>query len=412
MNSFSPGGSQNARLSPAADPYDHRVLGTRLDLFHQQEEGPGMVFWHPRGFALYRVVEEYIRRRMAAAGFLEIRTPQLLSYGLWERSGHADKFANAMYRVTSNSRPYALKPMSCPGHVQVFAGTLRSVHDLPLRYCEFGACHRDEPSGSLQGLMRTRSFVQDDAHIFCTPEQVEAEVIAFCALLRRVYADFGFGAPLVVFATRPATRAGDDATWDRAEAALAMAARRAGLDFAIRSGEGAFYGPKLEFHLRDSHGRAWQCGTVQLDFVMPERLDASYVGSDGARHRPVLLHHAVLGSLERFIGMLLEHHRGVLPLWLAPEQLRVASVTDSQAGYARKAAGALVAEGFRASADVTPERLARKIAVAHEQGVPLVAVVGEREAERGTLGLRWRDGRQQELPLAEAVRRLRPDALR
>lgn len=406
MNSLNPG-----RFSEM-DAYDHRVLGTRLDLFHQQEEGPGMVFWHPRGFALYRVVEDYIRRRMREAGFAEIRTPQLLSYSLWEQSGHAEKFANEMYRLTSGSRPFALKPMSCPGHAQVFGKTLRSVHDLPMRYCEFGACHRDEPSGALQGLMRTRSFTQDDAHIFCTEDQVEQEVQRFCELLRSIYSDFGFGAPLVFFATRPAKRAGDDATWDRAEAGLAMAARRAGLDFGIKSGEGAFYGPKLEFHLRDSHDRSWQCGTVQLDFVLPERLDVSYVASDGSRRRPVLIHHAVLGSMERFIGMLLEHYRGALPLWLAPEQIVIANVTSAQEAYARKAVAALGREGLRAVVDSRQERLGRKIAEAHDQGVPLVGVVGEREMERGTLSLRWRGGRQEELSLGDAARRLRPDAVK
>lgn len=406
MNSFSP------RLNADSDPYDHRVLGTRLDLFHQQEEGPGMVFWHPRGFALYRVIEDYIRRRMREVGFAEIRTPQLLSYSLWEQSGHADKFANEMYRLNSGSRPFALKPMSCPCHVQVYSKTLRSVHDLPLRYCEFGACHRDEPSGALQGLMRTKSFTQDDAHIFCTPEQVEGEVQRFCELLRSIYSDFGFGAPLVFFATRPAKRTGDDVTWDRAEAALAMAARRAGLDFGIKSGDGAFYGPKLEFHLRDSHGRAWQCGTIQLDFVLPERLGADYVASDGSRQRPVMIHHAVLGSMERFIGMLLEHHKGQLPLWLAPEQITVASVTSAQEAYARKAAAALGREGYRVAVDGRPERIGRKIAEAHDRGLPLLAIAGEREMERGTLTFRRRDGRQEELTLADAARRYREEAFR
>ncbi len=410
MNSFSP------RLNAEADPYDHRVLGTRLDLFHQQEEGPGMIFWHPRGFALYRVIEDYVRRRMREVGFAEIRTPQLLSYSLWEQSGHADKFANEMYRLDSRSsggnRQFALKPMSCPCHVQVYSKTLRSVHDLPLRYCEFGACHRDEPSGALQGLMRTKSFTQDDAHIFCTAAQVEGEVQRFCELLRSIYSDFGFGAPLVFFSTRPAKRAGDDATWDRAEAALAMAARRAGLDFGIKSGDGAFYGPKLEFHLRDSHGRAWQCGTIQLDFVLPERLGADYVASDGSRQRPVMIHHAVLGSMERFIGMLLEHHKGQLPLWLAPEQITVASVTSAQEGYARKAAAALGREGYRVAVDSRPERIGRKIAEAHEQGLPLLAIAGEREMERGTLTFRRSNGRQEELSLADAARRYREEAFR
>jgi len=410
MNSLHPDLRPDRLHSP--DAYDHRVLGTKLDLFHQQEEGPGMVFWHPRGWALYRVIEDYIRRRMREAGFAEIRTPQLLSYSLWEASGHADKFANEMYRLSSGNRPFALKPMSCPGHVQVFNKGLRSVHDLPLRYCEFGACHRDEPSGALQGLMRTRSFTQDDAHIFCTEEQVEEEVQRFCELLRGIYGDFGFGAPLVFFSTRPAKRAGDDATWDRAEAALAFAARRAGLDFAIRNGEGAFYGPKLEFHLRDSHGRSWQCGTVQLDFVLPERLGADYVGSDSQRHRPVLIHHAVLGSLERFIGMLLEHHRGVLPLWLAPEQLVLASIGPEQASYVRKAAAVLGREGYRVAVDDRRERLSRKIAEAHEQGVPLVAVAGEREMERGSLSVRSRNGRQEEISLGDLGRRFHSEAFR
>ncbi|WP_298723877.1 threonine--tRNA ligase [uncultured Ferrovibrio sp.] len=399
------------------DASDHRVLGTKLDLFHQQEEGPGMVFWHPRGMALYRVIEDYIRRRMREAGFAEIRTPQLLSMSLWEQSGHADKFANEMFRLSGThmgrrSSAFALKPMSCPGHIQVFNKRLRSVHELPLRYCEFGVCHRDEPSGALQGLMRARAFTQDDAHIFCTEEQVEGEVQRFCELLRSIYRDFGFGSLLVFFSTRPAKRAGDNATWDRAEAALVMAARKAGLDFAIKQGDGAFYGPKLEFHLRDNHGRAWQCGTVQLDFVLPERLGAEYVTSDNGRAHPVMIHHAVLGSLERFIGMLLEHHQGALPLWLAPEQILVANVAAAHEAYARKAAAALGREGYRVVVDARGERLTRKIAEAHEQGVPLVAVAGEREAERGSLSFRWRDGRQEELSLQEAARRFRAEAFR
>ncbi len=408
----------NSRSSSSSGPdsYDHRVLGQRLDLFHQQEEGPGMVFWHPRGFALYRVVEDYIRRRMREAGFLEVRTPQLLSMSLWEQSGHAEKFADGMFRVQGThmggNRSLALKPMSCPGHIQLFNKRVRSVHELPLRYCEMGAVHRDEPSGALQGLMRTRGFTQDDAHIFCTEAQVEQEVQRFCELLRGIYADFGFGALLVFFSTRPAKRAGSDAVWDRAEAALAMAARKAGLDFAIRNGEGAFYGPKLEFHLRDSHGRAWQCGTVQLDFVLPERMDAEYVDSDNARRHPVLIHHAVLGSLERFIGMLLEHHRGALPLWLAPEQILLANIAPEQEGYARKAAAVLGREGYRVAVDARRERLTRKVAEAHEQGMPLVAVAGEREAERGTLSLRWRNSRQEEFSVAEIARRLKAEAFK
>ncbi len=400
---------------------DHRQLGRQLALFHQQEEGPGMVFWHPRGFALWRVIEDYIRKRMRGAGFAEIRTPQILARALWEKSGHWEKFADHMFAFTQDSakeeegcghRMMALKPMSCPGHIQIFNADIRSYRELPLRYAEFGACHRNEPSGALQGLMRTRAFVQDDAHIFCTEEQIVPEVARFCDLLRAVYADFGFDKVRVGFSTRPLVRAGDDPTWDRAEASLEAAAKAAGLDYRVQPGEGAFYGPKLEFILEDARGRAWQCGTIQLDFVLPERLDALYVDASGARLRPAMIHHAVLGSLERFIAMLLEHYQGVLPLWLAPEQIVVASITPAQNDYAIEIAKAFVVAGFRVALDTRAERLPRKILDAREAAIPVLAVVGAKEAARGSVALRWRDGEQRTLPLAEATALLTPQALK
>ena len=394
------------------DDNDHRAIANRLDLFHQQEEGPGMVFWHPRGFTLYRIVEDYLRREMRRGGFREVRTPQLLARSLWERSGHWEKFRDHMFTLEAEDQALALKPMSCPGHVQIFKKRLRSFRDLPLRFCEFGACHRDEPSGAVKGLVRTRAFVQDDAHVFCRDDQVEAEVARFSGRLRAVYADFGFDEVRVAFSTRPPRRAGDDALWDRAEAALEAAARAAGLDYRVDPGEGAFYGPKLDFFLRDRGGRELQCGTVQLDYVLPERLDAHYVDAENRKVRPVMIHHAILGSLERFIGILLEHHRGQLPLWLAPEQIAVASIGAAQAGYAERVADALEAEGYRALADIRPERLSRKIVDAREAGIPLLMAVGRREEAEGRVTLRRRDGRQEVLALAEAVRTLKAEAFR
>lgn len=391
---------------------DHRSIANRMDLFHQQDEGAGQVFWHPRGFALYRVIEDYLRRRMRRMGFHEVRTPQLLSRALWEESGHWEKFAGNIFVVEHEHGSLALKPMSCPAHVQIFNKRQRSFRDLPLRLCEFGACHRNEPSGGLHGLLRTRAFVQDDAHVFCSMAQVEAEVARFCRLLLEVYADFGFAVPRVAFSTRPAVRAGSEAQWDEAEVRLEAAARAAGLDFQLDPGEGAFYGPKLDFHLEDARGREWQCGTVQLDLVQPERLGAAYVDAGGAERRPVMLHHAVLGSMERFIGMLLEHHAGVLPLWLAPDQIVVASIRDGDRGYAEDAAGVLADAGFRVVTDLRGERLARKIVDAREAGVPLLAAVGPREASDRTLALRRRDGSRQLLPLAAAAETLRAEAFR
>ncbi|WP_241016417.1 threonine--tRNA ligase [Paraburkholderia sp. Ac-20336] len=362
---------------------DHRVLGNKLDLFHQQEEGAGMVFWHPRGWTLHRVLEDYVRARMRRTGFREIRTPQLLARSLWEKSGHWEKFGGAMYSLADaeEGRALCLKPMSCPCHVQVFNQRVRSYRELPVRYSEFGACHRDEPSGSFEGLKRTRAFVQDDAHVFCAAAHIEAEVGHFCALLREVYADLGFPEFKVVLATRPASRAGSEQTWDRAEEALANAARAAGLEFDVLEGEGAFYGPKLEFHLTDSRARSWQCGTIQLDFVLPERLDAEFVNERNERERPVMIHHAVLGSMERFIAMLLEHDEGWLPVWLAPEQVAVATISDASLGYAEEVLRALEDVGVRAVLDGRPERLEKKIVDARGMRVP-VLVVGEEGGER------------------------------
>lgn len=389
------------------DPNDHRVIANRLDLFHQQEEGPGMVFWHPRGFALYRVIEDYVRKRMRRAGFREIRTPQMLARSLWEQSGHWEKFGENMFALDDGHRAFALKPMSCPCHVQVFRKRVRSFRELPLRFAEFGACHRNEPSGALQGLMRTRAFVQDDAHIFCTEDQVIEEVANFAIMLREVYSDFGFPDFRVGFSTRPERRAGDDALWDRAEAALESAAQAAGLEYQVQPGEGAFYGPKLDFILTDARGRQWQCGTVQLDFVLPERLDAEYVDRDNQRRRPVMIHHAVLGSMERFIGMLLEHYEGRLPFWLAPEQVLVASIMPEQAAYAAEVGAALEAADFRALVDQQPERLSQKVLEAREAHIPVLLAVGAREAAAGAVAWREADGKSSVMPLTQALERLR-----
>lgn len=389
------------------DPNDHRVIANRLDLFHQQEEGPGMVFWHPRGFALYRVIEDYVRKRMRQAGFREIRTPQMLARSLWEQSGHWEKFGENMFALDDGHRAFALKPMSCPCHVQIFRKRVRSFRELPLRFAEFGACHRNEPSGALQGLMRTRAFVQDDAHIFCTEDQVIEEVANFAIMLREVYSDFGFPDFRVGFSTRPERRAGGDALWDRAEAALERAAQAAGLEYQVQPGEGAFYGPKLDFILTDARGRQWQCGTVQLDFVLPERLDAEYVDRDNQRRRPVMIHHAVLGSMERFIGMLLEHYEGRLPFWLAPEQVLVASIMPEQAAYAAEVGAALEAADFRALVDLRPERLSQKVLEAREAHIPVLLAVGAREAAAGAVAWREADGKSSVMPLAQALERLR-----
>jgi len=400
-----------------AEKRDHRRLGRELDLFHQQEEAAGSVFWHPKGWTLYRTIENYIRMRLGRAGYVEVRTPQLIDRKLWEESGHWEKFGEHMFTVenadkdTGVKRVLAIKPMNCPGHVQIYRQHLHSYRDLPLRMAEFGACHRNEPSGALHGIMRVRAFTQDDAHIFCTEDQVTAESVAFCDLLRSVYRDFGFEDVSVKFSDRPAKRAGEDAVWDRAEAALKTAVEAAKLPYTLNPGEGAFYGPKLEFVLRDAIGRDWQCGTLQVDFVLPERLDASYIGEDGQRHRPVMLHRAILGSLERFIAILIEQHAGRFPLWLAPVQAVVATITSDADAYAGMVLDALTKAGLRATADLRNEKINLKVREHSLAKVPLLLVVGAREAETQSVALRRLGGKDQEiLALGEAIARLKGQA--
>ncbi len=395
-----------------AEKRDHRRLGREMDLFHLQEEGPGMVFWHPKGWTLYRTLEAYMRRRLDAAGYVEVRTPQLMDRALWEASGHWEKFREHMFvSETEDERVFALKPMNCPCHVQIFRQGLKSYRDLPLRMAEFGACHRYEPSGALHGIMRVRGFVQDDAHIFCTEDQIESETIAFCDLLRKIYADLGFADSFVKFSDRPPVRAGADAVWDRAEDALKQACAAAGLDYALNPGEGAFYGPKLEFVLRDAIGRDWQCGTLQVDFVLPERLDASYIGEDGQRHRPVMLHRAILGTFERFIGILIENFAGRFPLWLSPVQVVVTTITSEGDGYAREVEAALRKAGIRCDLDLRNEKINYKVREHSLAKVPVIIAVGKREAAEGTVSIRRLGSEKQEsLALEEAVHRLRQEA--
>ncbi len=394
-----------------AEKRDHRRLGRDMDLFHQQEEAAGSVFWHPKGWTLWRTVEAYMRRRLQAAGYVEVKTPQLIDRGLWEASGHWEKFREAMFTAESENKILALKPMNCPGHVQIFRQGIRSYRDLPLRLAEFGSCHRNEPSGALHGLMRVRAFTQDDGHIFCTEDQITAETKAFCDLLRSIYRDLGFDQVIVRFADRPPRRAGSDAIWDKAEAALKTATAATGIETAFNPGEGAFYGPKLEFVLRDAIGRDWQCGTLQVDFVLPERLDAAYVGEDGQKHRPVMLHRAILGSFERFLGVLIEHYAGRLPLWLAPVQAVVATITQEADAYARRVLQALGAAGLRAEADLRNEKINYKVREHSLAKVPLLLVVGRREAESGKVALRRLGGEAQEvLALEDAIHRLRTEA--
>ena len=396
-----------------AEKRDHRRIGREMDLFHLQEEAVGSVFWHPKGWRLYRAVEAYMRRRLDAAGYQEVRTPQLVDRALWEASGHWEKFRQNMFvaRVEDEDRTLALKPMNCPCHVQIFRQGLRSYRELPLRMAEFGSCHRYEPSGALHGIMRVRAFTQDDAHIFCTEAQVASETVRFVELLGSIYRDFGFAEFQVKFSDRPEVRAGSDAVWDRAEAALKEACAIAGVDYTLNPGEGAFYGPKLEFVLRDAIGRDWQCGTLQVDFVLPERLDAEYVGEDGARHRPVMLHRAVLGSFERFLGILIENHAGRFPLWLAPVQVVVASIVSDANEYAEDVAGALRRAGLQVETDLGAEKINAKIRTHSLAAVPVIAVVGRQEAERRSVALRRLGGAAQEvLPLEEACRRLAMEA--
>ncbi len=391
-----------------AEKRDHRRLGRELDLFHQQEEAVGSVFWHPKGWTLWRVIENYLRARLEAGGYVEVKTPQLLDRALWEASGHWEKFRENMFIAQSaDERVLALKPMNCPGHVQIFRQGLKSYRDLPLRIAEFGSCHRNEPSGALHGVMRVRAFTQDDAHIFCSEDQITTESIKFCDLLRVVYKDFGFDDVSVKFSDRPAVRAGSDAVWDRAEAALKTATEAAGLPYTLNPGEGAFYGPKLEFVLRDAIGRDWQCGTLQVDFVLPERLDASYIGEDGQRHRPVMLHRAIFGSMERFIAILIEQYAGKLPLWLAPVQAVVATITSEADEYAREVGRLCAQAGLRVEVDLANEKINYKVREHSLAKVPIMLVVGKREAEQRNLALRRLGGKEQEiLALDDAIARL------
>jgi threonyl-tRNA synthetase len=396
-----------------AEKRDHRRIGKEMNLFHQQEEAAGMVFWHPKGWTLWRTLENFIRDRIAAAGYLEVRTPQLIDKSLFKASGHWDIYGDNMFKVVidKGEREFGIKPMNCPGHVQIFRQGLKSYRDLPLRFSEFGSCHRNEPSGALHGIMRVRAFTQDDGHIFCTEEQVTPESVRYCELQMRVFRDLGFENVIVKLALRPTPRAGTDEVWDRAEEGLRVALRAAGLPFEELPGEGAFYGPKVEFHLTDAIGRTWQCGTLQLDFVLPERLDASYVGEDGHRHRPVMLHRALLGSMERFVGVLIEHYAGHLPLWLAPLQAVVATITSDADGFAGQVQAALSAAGLRAETDLRNEKINYKVREHSLAKVPVILVVGKKEAAEGTVAVRRLGGEKQEvLALTEAVNRLRAEA--
>ena len=375
-----------------AEKRDHRKIGKAQNLFHLQEEAPGMVFWHPNGWTIYREVEQYIRDKIRRAGYQEIRTPQIVDRSLWEKSGHWDKYRADMFTTHSENRDFAIKPMNCPCHVQVFNQGLKSYRDLPLRLAEFGSCHRNEASGTLHGLMRVRNFVQDDAHIFCTEEQIQDEVSAFVDLLFEVYADFGFTDIQIALSTRPEKRVGSEAVWDKAEQALEQALNAKDLAWQLQPGEGAFYGPKIDFSLRDCLGRVWQCGTMQVDFSMPGRLDASYIADDNSRQVPVMLHRAILGSLERFIGILIEESAGSLPLWLAPKQAVVMDITDRQAEYVKKVAEILENQGFRTQIDLRNEKIGFKIREHTLAKTPYLLVVGDREMEQGTVAVRTRTG--------------------
>ena len=396
-----------------AEKRDHRKLGKELGLFHLQEEAAGSVFWHAKGWVLYREIEAYVRRRLDAAGYGEVKTPQLVDRSLWEASGHWEKFGENMFTAQSeDERTLALKPMNCPCHVQIFRQGIKSYRDLPLRMAEFGSCHRNEPSGALHGIMRVRAFTQDDAHIFCTEDQITDESVEFCSLLQSIYADFGFDDVRVKFSDRPEVRAGDDATWDRAEAALTDATKAAKLETVLNPGEGAFYGPKLEFVLRDAIGRDWQCGTLQVDFVLPDRLDAEYVGEDGNRHRPVMLHRAILGSMERWIGILIEQYAGRFPAWLAPIQIVVASITDQANDYASEIADAAADLGLRVEKDLRNEKISYKVREHSVMKIPFILAVGGREAEAGTVALRrFGSNEQKVIEAKEALAMLHAESL-
>ncbi|MCI4441200.1 threonyl-tRNA synthetase [Tibeticola sediminis] len=381
---------QYLHMLEEAEKRDHRRLGRELDLFHLDELSPGTVFWHPKGWTLWQEVEQYMRRVYRENGYLEVKGPQILDKALWEKTGHWDKYRENMFVTESEKREYALKPMNCPGHILIFKQGIKSYRDLPLRYGEFGQCHRNEPSGGLHGIMRVRAFTQDDGHIFCTEDQIQSEVNAFTRLLQRVYRDFGFEHIIYKVATRPEQRIGSDASWDKAEAALMDSLRASGCDFEIAPGDGAFYGPKIEYTLKDAIGRPWQCGTIQVDFSMPERLDAEYVGEDGARYRPVMLHRAIVGSLERFIGILIEQHAGALPTWLAPVQVAVLNITDAQSDYAAEVAQQLRHRGIRVALDQRNEKITYKIREHSVQKLPYILVVGDKERQVGAVAVRAR----------------------
>ena len=376
-----------------AEKRDHRKLARKQDLFHFQEEAPGMVFWHPKGWTIYNIVRDYIRQKLAGKGYQEINTPQMVDRSLWEKSGHWDKFREDMFTTSSENRDYAVKPMNCPGHIQVFNQGLKSYRDLPLRFSEFGFCHRNEASGTLHGLMRVRGFIQDDAHIFCTEAQIQAEVSDFIDLLFEVYGDFGFNDVMMKLSTRPENRVGSDVAWDKAEQSLEQALIAKGVDWQLQPGEGAFYGPKIDFSLKDSIGRVWQCGTIQADFSMPGLLGAQYVDDNSKKRVPVMLHRAILGSLERFIGIIIEHYAGSFPVWLAPVQVVVASITEHQAEYALSLAEIMKNQGFRVNTDLRNETISLKIREHAMQRVPYQLIIGAREAENNTVAVRTRDGK-------------------
>ena len=380
------------KMLEEAEKRDHRRLGTQLDLFHLQEEAPGLVFWHPKGWVLWQQVEQYMRRVYRDNGYQEVRAPQILDRSLWERTGHWQNFRESMFVTSSENRDYAIKPMNCPGHILIYNRGVRSYRDLPLRYGEFGSCHRNEPSGALHGLMRARGFVQDDGHIFCTEEQILPECVAFTALLQKVYRDFGFTDVIYRIATRPTKRIGSDEAWEKAEKALVQSLKESGVEFAMAPGEGAFYGPKIEYSLKDGIGRVWQCGTMQVDFSMPGRLGAEYVGDDNARHTPVMLHRAIIGSMERFIGILIEHYAGAFPLWLAPQQVVVMNITERHAAYAESVVKRLMQLGFRAAADLRNEKISYKIREHSLQKLPYQLVVGDKEMQADMVAVRTRGG--------------------
>jgi threonyl-tRNA synthetase len=381
---------QHLTMLEEAEKRDHRKLGRELDLFHIDEHSPGTVFWHPKGWTLWQEVEQYMRRVYRDNGYQEVKGPQILDQGLWEKTGHWDKYRENMFVTESEKRDYALKPMNCPGHIIIFKQGIKSYRDLPIRFGEFGQCHRNEPSGGLHGIMRVRAFTQDDGHIFCTEDQIQAEVVAFTTLLQKVYKDFGFTDIIYKLSTRPEKRIGTDVSWDRAENALADGLRASGCAFEYLPGEGAFYGPKIEYTLKDALGRPWQCGTIQVDPNLPERLDAEFVGEDGARHRPVMLHRAIVGSLERFIGILIEQHAGALPVWLAPVQVDVLNITDSQADYVRDVANTLQNQGFRVAVDLRNEKITYKIREHSMRKTPYILVAGDKEKAAGTVSVRAR----------------------